>query len=138
MGKFRECLINRSFQEPLDLGGLLEGGDLEGAFGGDRKQPHPAGRNLLHPVMFNRFNRNQLVTKRGHFEFSLIGLRLDQSCAFVVRVTRRIGVAIGAILQILHIALHRAHQVVFAFLCFGDDTIPRQLLHPALGEVQKL
>jgi hypothetical protein len=37
----------------------------------------------------------------------------------------------------MHILLNAAYQVVFAFLWFGDDSIPRQLLHSSLGQVQK-
>jgi len=137
MGEFTQCFINRSLQEPLNLGRFLHGGDLEGAFARYGKQPHPAGRDLLHPVMFNGFKRYQLVTKCGYFEFGFIGLRLNQPGAFMMRVTRRVGIAIGAILQIAHILLHAAHQIVFALFGLGDDAIPRQLLHPAFGQVQE-
>ncbi len=90
---------------------------------------------MLHPVMFYYVNRHKLAAHFCHFQLRFIGLCFNQAGAFMVCIVRGIAIAIGAFLQISHIILHAAHQIVFALVWFGNDAIPRQLLHAPFGQV---
>jgi hypothetical protein len=53
---------------------------------------------MLEPICFHGFNRHQLVTHGGYFQFCFVGLRFNQACAFVVRVLRGNAATKGTIL----------------------------------------
>lgn len=105
-----------------------------------REQTRPKRCHQPRPKRFHLVGGNQFSVHGLYFQFRLIGLRLEQPRALDVGVLRLdIRAPHGTFLQIFHIALNAADQIITPIaLRLRYDAVTRQLLNAPLRQIEQL